>query len=55
LNLESENLIVYWIGFKIQDLTNLKSITPIAIDLSEKFGFNSLIQFDLFFILLNYN
>jgi hypothetical protein len=40
INFQSENLVVNWISFNTKDLTNPE---PIAIYLSESFGFNSII------------
>lgn len=44
LSFESENLVVDWVSFNIQGLTDLKQISKIAIYLSESFGFNSQIK-----------
>jgi len=41
LNFESENLIVDWIGFNIAGLRDPEGI---AVYLSEKFGFNSVVK-----------
>ena len=41
LSFESENLVVDWIGFKIQELLNRKQVERIAKYLFQNFGFNS--------------
>ena len=44
LTFESENLVVDYISFNIQGLTDIKDITKIAFYLSKSFGFNSQIK-----------